>query len=87
MFCPDSVAAQASPTVDMSEPRVYTHAQEGSRTHVKDPAVHVTSGFCGLQKHVKTQHAFKSGRIISLLIVATRKCVKLSPFLMENSAV
>ena len=35
------------------------------------------SEFGGLRKHEKIQHALKSGRIIiSLLIMAIRKCVK-----------
>ena len=38
------------------------------------------SEVCGLRKHEKTQHALNSGRIISQLIVATRKCVKRSEF-------
>ena len=36
-------------------PRVYTHAHEWSRTHVKDPGV--MSEFGGLRKHEKTQYA------------------------------
>ena len=38
--------------------------------HVKDPVVSM-SEFGGLQKHERTQHALKSGRIISMMIVVT----------------
>ena len=35
----------------------------------------------GLQKHEKTQDALRSGRIVGLLIVATRNCVKRSEYI------
>ena len=44
-------------TVGVPNPRVFTHTEEWSRTHVKD-VVHVRR-FDGLRKHKKTQHALE----------------------------
>ena len=41
----------------MPNPRVYMHAQERSRTHAKDPVVHVRVRYDGLWKYEKTQRA------------------------------
>ena len=45
-----------------------TDDHDDDDSHVKDPVVYIRVKH---EKHEKTQHALKSDRIISLLIVAT----------------
>ena len=58
--------------------RLHTHPQLRMITNRTLKIVKTMSECCGLRKHEKTQHALNSDRIISQLIVATRKYVKRS---------